>query len=47
MNKEKNKKIIYGITSSVAVFVLCVGMIISYNKPINNKIELGKTNIQM
>ena len=44
MNKVRNKKIIYGITSSVAMLVLCIGVIINYNKPINNKNQLGKVD---
>ena len=44
MNKVRNKKIIYGITSSVAILVLCIGVIINYNKPINNKNQLGKVD---
>lgn len=44
MNKVRNKKIIYGITSSVAMLVLCIGVVINYNKPINNKNELGKAD---
>ena len=42
MNKVRNKKIIYGIISSVAMLVLCIGVIINYDKPINNKNQLGK-----
>lgn len=44
MNRVRNKKIIYGITSSAAMLVLCIGFIINYNKPINNKNELGKVD---
>lgn len=44
MKKNKNKKVIYLITSSVAVFVLCVGIGINYNNTIKNKTELGKMN---
>ncbi len=44
MNKVRNKKIIYGITSSVAMLVLCISIVINYNKPINNKNELGKVD---
>lgn len=42
MKNNKNKKIIYGITSSVAIFVLCVGIGINHNIIIKNKTELGK-----
>lgn len=42
MNKVRNKKIIYGLTSSVALFILCFGIIINYNKLINNKTDFGK-----
>lgn len=42
MNKVRNKKIIYGIIYSVAMLVLCIGVVINYNKTINNKNELGK-----
>ena len=42
MNKVRNKKIIYGIISSVAMLVLCIGVIINYDKPINDKNQLGK-----
>ena len=44
MKKVRNKKIIYGITSSVAMLVLCIGVVINYNKPINYKNELGKVD---
>lgn len=44
MNKGRNKKIIYGITSSVALFVLCIGIFINDKKPIDNRVELGKTD---
>ena len=42
MNKVRNKKIIYAITSSAAMLVLCIGIVINYNKPMKNKNELGK-----
>lgn len=44
MNKIRNKEIIYTITSSVAMLVLCIGIVINYNKPIKNKNELGKVD---
>lgn len=37
-----NKKILYGITSSAAVFVLFVSIAINDNKPICNKTDLSK-----
>lgn len=42
MNKVRNKKIIYALTSSVAMLVLCIGIVVNYNKPMKNKNDLGK-----
>jgi len=39
MKNNKSKKIIYGITSSAAVFILGVGIIIGTNKFNNNQIQ--------
>lgn len=43
MNKMRNKKIIYTLTSGVAVFSLFIVICISYNKPNINKIS--KSNV--
>lgn len=39
MKSKKSRKIIYGITSSAAVFILCIGIIIGTNTFNNNQIQ--------